>query len=256
MTNYALSGRRLAILFDPKKPEYRKMLDECLRLKDCLTDKNIEYWVGGTKSNHDEMSGLIKNLRENCFRPVVCFPSLPQHAYSAKNADALIRQYLVNTSGLKGEVVKLLTYVGRKLSDRLLSEGFYQQVFEARDVLYFILDGSTTAGRFIGALTPPDDSAAINMFKKERRKHDYVNAYLEGGSGTKKPVDTWEFLIHYVDQVLPEERTIHFGGGITEEKQIESIADNISRKNLVFVVGNYFEREPERIEDFASLFPK
>jgi heptaprenylglyceryl phosphate synthase len=251
-----LKDRRLAILFDPKKQAYKKTFDECLRLKDYLTDKNIEYWVGGTKSSHDEMSGLLEDLKENCFRPIVCFSSLPQHARSAKNADVLIRQYLVNASGMKGELVKSLAYFGRKWSDRLLSAGFYQQGFETRDVLYFILDGSATAGRFSGALTMADDATAINMFEKERRKHDYIHVYLEGGSGTKKSIDTWEFLIQYVHQILPEERTIHFGGGITEEKQIESIVDNISRKNLVFVVGNYFEREPERIEDFAALFPK
>lgn len=256
MTNYKLSGRRLAILFDPKKPEYRKMLDECIRLKDYLSDKNVEYWSGGTGSSHEEMSRVIRELKENGFGPVVCFPSLPQHAYSAKKADVLFRPYLVNTSGPKGIAANFLVFLGRIISNNILSKGDYPSGFEIRDTLYQILDGTTSVGRFTGAKTLNNDSTAINMFENERQKHRNAHVYIEGGSGAKRSVDTWEFLIQYVDQVLPEDRTIHIGGGIIKLKQTESVLDNVSRKNLVVVGGNLFERNPEKIEDFASLFPK
>jgi heptaprenylglyceryl phosphate synthase len=256
MTDYKLSGRRLAILFDPKKPECRKMLDKCIRLKDYLSDKNVEYWSGGTKSSHEEMSRVIRELKENGFGPVVCFPSLPQHAYSAKKADVLFRPYLVNTSGPKGVTANFLVFFGRVISNYILSKGDYPSGFEIRDTLYQILDGTTSVGRFTGARTLNDDSIAIKMFENERQKHRNAHAYLEVGSGAKRSIDTWELLIRYVDQVLPEDRTIHTGGGIIKLKQIESVLNNVSRENLVVVGGNLFEREPEKIEDFAALFSK
>lgn len=128
---------------------------------------------------------------------------------------------------------------------------------EIRDSIYLILDGSTSVGRATGAKTILDDAEAIVLFEKEFEKHPKAHGYGEGGSETiKSPIYKRTDLIESMDSILPSDKTLHFGGSITDTSQIESMDDRINRKNVVILIGNYFERKPERIKDFASLFPK
>jgi len=117
MLNSKISGRRLAILTDREKSEYKKILEECMRLNDYLSDKNVEYWSGGTGASRLEMQMMIEDYNRSGLRPTVCFPSLPVHALSAKKADCLFRPYLANTSGKRGAIANGLVFAGRALSD-------------------------------------------------------------------------------------------------------------------------------------------
>jgi heptaprenylglyceryl phosphate synthase len=252
-----LTGRRLAILADREKPEYIKILKECIRLKEFLADRNVEYWSGGTGTSKSEMEMMIEDFNNAGLRPTVCFPSLPTHAWSAKNADCLFRPYLANTSGAMGLIAQLFVLAGRSSSNYLNSHGYYSKEIEIRDSIYLILDGSTSVGKATGARTITDDRVAKSLFIKELLKHPDAHGYGEGGSKTEKsPIYLRTELIEKMDILLPPEKTLHLGGNITEVSHIQTIDDRINRKNYVIVIGNYFERRPERIKGFASLFPK
>jgi len=256
-THYQLSGRRLAILADREKPGYRKILEECKRLKNYLADKNVEYWSGGTGISGEQMRMMIEDFNNAGLRPTICFPSLPDHAESARKADCLFRPYLANTSGVRGLLAKILVFWGRRKSESLRSKGGYPEGIEIRDTVYEILDGSTSVGKVTGARTIEDDIEATDLFEREFEKHPEAHGYLEGGSGTiKSPIYKRTDLIESVDSVLPEDRILHIGGSIKDISQVESMDDRIARRNLVFVVGNLFEEQPEKIGDFAALFPK
>jgi len=128
---------------------------------------------------------------------------------------------------------------------------------EIRDTVYEILDSSTSVGKVTGAMTIEDDTDATDFFEKQFEKHPEAHGYLEGGSGTiKSPIYKRVDLIESVDSILPSDRILHIGGSLTNPSQIENMDDRIKRKNIVYVVGNHFEKRPEEIEKFAALFPK
>jgi len=251
-----LSGRRLAILSDRKKPEHKRILQECRILGAYLADRNVEYWSGGTGTSKTEMQMMIEDYNKLNLRPTVCFPSLPVHAFSAMSADVLFRPYLNNTSGTRGFIANRLVSIGRGISHLIYLFGGYPEI-EIRDTIYEILDGSTSVGKMTGAINIDDDSHAITLFQKELEKHPNAHGYLEGGSGTlNSPIHKRIELIEAVDSILPSDRILHIGGSITDTSEIDKMDDRITRKNVVYVVGNYFEQHPENIKEFASLFPK
>lgn len=236
---------KLCILFDPSHPEGAwEMYKECLRNKE-LIDEKCELWVGCTESSFPLVNYWLDLLRKGGFNDRRVFAGRLDHALCTNHATHIMRPKLLNYTK---KLTHIHTQMGKTITD--LSSLLYKNRPELLDYGYLVLGPESSVGRKIGASKIDDKTALRSIKSYVENNPGCYGVYIEGGSGARESVAERADLLEEMVDIMPKDKIIHAGGGITKRDEIERLIDiGIQRP----VVGTHFERKPENIALFASV---
>lgn len=229
-----LGKKSIAVLIDPDKVQDISALDPLIRL---ATENCVDYFfVGGSLVTTQNMSDVIKSIKDNVNIPVVLFPGSVQQIDSAadgilflslisgRNPDLLIGQHVIAAPILK------------KNSLEVISTGYM-----------LINSGKTTSVAYISNTTPiPEDKyslAASTAMAGEMLGLKLI--YLDAGSGAEREVN--KKMISTIRKAVDVPLIV--GGGINSAQKavnaFEAGADLI-------VIGNALEKDPELLTEISD----
>ncbi len=226
--------KQLAVLIDPDKQGTEELIKTAAISKESLIDY---LFVGGSLLTNDELFRTVRTLKENCDIPVVLFPGNTYQV--SRNADALLLLSLIsgrNPDMLIGMHVLAAPYI--KLAGlKTIATG------------YMLIDsGRPTSVTYMSNSLPipydKNDIAACTAMAGEMLGLQLI--FMDAGSGADKTVS--EEMISFVKQSI--DAPLIIGGGIKTPEKLKSVFDAGAD---IAVVGNSFEKTPEKIYSFAEI---
>ncbi len=226
--------KQLAVLIDPDKLSEEKLI----KTANVSEEAGVPFFfVGGSLLTSDTLFRSIRTLKEHSNIPVVLFPGNTYQV--SRNADAMLFLSLIssrNPDMLIGMHVIAAPYI--KLAG-----------LETVPTGYMLIDsGKPTSVTYMSNSFPipndKNDIAACTAMAGEMLGLKLI--FMDAGSGADITVP--EEMISFVKQSI--EIPLLIGGGIRTPEKAQSIleagADTI-------VIGNHFEKNPERIREFMDV---
>jgi putative glycerol-1-phosphate prenyltransferase len=234
IANRKLGKKSIAVLIDPDKVQDTSALDPLIRL---ATENCVDYFfVGGSLVTTQNLSEVIKSIKENVNIPVVLFPGSVQQIdpsadgilflslISGRNPDLLIGQHVIAAPILK------------KNNLEVMPTGYM-----------LINSGRTTSVAYISNTTPiPEEKyslAASTAMAGEMLGLKLI--YLDAGSGAEREVN--KKMISTVRKSVNVPLIV--GGGInTPQKAINALEAGAD----LIVIGNALEKDPELLTEISD----
>lgn len=224
--------KSLSVLIDPDKVKTKN-----IGLTVDLANANgIDFFlIGGSLLLDDVLDKTIYYLKKNSDLPVVLFPGNEMQVHP--DADALLLLSL--TSGRNAEYL-----IGKHVS---YAPRIKKMNLETISTSYMLIHGSHPSTASYITQTQPiplnkPEIAVATAMASEMLGHQMI--YLEGGSGTSRPVPSQTVAKVKSAVNVP----IIVGGGIrTKEKLIENYTNGAD----IQVIGTVTERYPESVRDLA-----
>ena len=225
-------GKKLfAVLIDPEKCYGERLL---MFLSLVNKAKPDFIFVGGSKVEKP-IDEVVLTIKSHSKIPLVLF--LGDAAQFSPSADALLFLSLIsgrNPDFLIGQHVKY-------------SQKIRQSSIETVPVGYILIDGEKiSAVEKVSKTAPLSDIDEIISTAIAGELLGNQLIYLEAGSGAKNPVN--QNIISKVRENISIPLIV--GGGICSEKTIEN---TLKAGADIVVVGNYLEKHPEKVLDFAKI---
>jgi len=226
--------KSIAVLVDPDKVEDAAKL---LHLINLASENCIDYFfVGGSLITTTNLSGVVKQIKENSSIPVVIFPGNSIQVEPA--ADGLL--FLSLISGRNPELL-----IGQHVVAAPVIRNAKLEVIPTGYML--INSGRITSVAYISNTTPiPDDKyslAACTAMAGEMLGLQSI--YLDAGSGADKEISAKMIASIRKSIGVP----LIVGGGINTPQKasnaLEAGADMI-------VIGNALEKDPELLTEIAE----
>ncbi|MFH7882514.1 MAG: geranylgeranylglyceryl/heptaprenylglyceryl phosphate synthase, partial [Candidatus Aenigmatarchaeota archaeon] len=184
-------------------------------------------------------------LKEKGFEERFLFPARPLHVFSGKYAKYILRPELLNiTSSIKSPLAHLYTKVGKIATEILYSIGPPFML----DFGYLILSPESSVGNFTGAARICDEDALEKIKKYLEKNKKFHGVYIEAGSGAKMSVTERIKLLEKTREIVPENKTVYSGGGISKVDEVLLLLD----LGIHPVMSTHFERNPKDIYNFAK----
>lgn len=228
-------GRKsIAVLIDPDKAEDPSRL---LHLINLANENCIDFFfVGGSLVTTNNLSEVVRNIKENVNIPVVLFPGNSMQIEPA--ADAIL--FLSLISGRNPELL-----IGQHVLSAPILKNTRLEVIPTGYML--INSGKVTSVAYISNTTPiPEDKyslAACTAMAGEMLGLKTV--YLDAGSGAEREINAK--MIATVRKVVNVPLII--GGGInTAEKAIRALEAGAD----LLVIGNALEKEPDLLIEVSD----
>jgi putative glycerol-1-phosphate prenyltransferase len=234
VANRRQSKKSIAVLIDPDKVSNIAVLDPLLRL---ASENCVDYFfVGGSLVTTQNLSEVIKAIKENINIPIVLFPGSVQQIdfqadgilflslISGRNPDLLIGQHVIAAPLLK------------------------QSTLEVMPTGYMLINsGKTTSVAYISNTTPiPEDKfslAASTAMAGEMLGLKLI--YLDAGSGAEREVS--KKMISAVRKSV--EVPLIVGGGInTPQKALNALEAGAD----LIVIGNALEKDPQLLTEISE----
>lgn len=225
----------MAVLLDPDSYRERKKLIEIIDL--CNLNSVDLIFIGGSLVTSSEFDEFVAEVKEYASQPVVLFPG--DNTQLSTHADALLMLSLIsgrNAEYLIGQHVRASMKI-KELGIETIPTG------------YMLIDGgSNTSVSYISQTIPiprdKSDIAISTALAGEQLGMQLI--YLDCGSGAQLTVE---------DQMLMDlgqhiSAPIIVGGGVKDPKQLKKLLDMGAD---IVVIGNIFEKNPRRIEEFGRL---
>jgi len=233
LVNREANRKMLAILLDPEKCKGSVLSGVIAMLKMATPDL---IFIGGSQPTQS-IDSLIELLKEETNAHIVIFPG--HYLQFSKKADAML--FLSLISGRNPEFL-----IGQHVSSSVTIK---QSDIEVIPTAYLLIDGGKTSSvEYISNTKPiPRDKNEIALATAIAGELLGMHLiYLEAGSGALYPVppEMVEFLRYRT--TLP----LVVGGGIKTVEELENAYD--AGADMV-VVGNIFEKEPEKIIEFVNF---
>ena len=231
--NRKTGKKAFAVLIDPDKTDQH----QCQQLIQQAVEHQVDFFfVGGSLIVGNEMSLLVRTIKEQCSIPVVLFPGSNLHIepsadailflslISGRNPDFLIGQHVIAAPILKRSQLEILP------------------------TGYMLIDsGKQTTVSYISNTMPipydKPDVAACTAMAGEMLGMKLI--YLYSGSGAQKPASTR--MISTVCRAV--DTPVIVGGGITSSLQAEEIFR--AGADLI-VVGNGIEKNPNLLAEIRE----
>ena len=223
-----------AVLIDPEKCFGQKLVDFVKIINAALPDF---IFVGGSQMQ-SSVQQAITTIKELTNIPVVLF--LGNSIQFCDNSDAMLFLTLIsgrNPDFLIGQQVKS----ARKIK---------QSGIETISTGYILIDGGKkSAVQSVSATEPLNETDEIVDTAIAGEMLGCKAIYLEAGSGAQNPVS---------EQIIAEVRKnisvpLIVGGGL---RSVEMLQNAINAGADILVVGNFFEKEPEKVIEFAEFIKK
>ncbi|NND77986.1 MAG: geranylgeranylglyceryl/heptaprenylglyceryl phosphate synthase [Flavobacteriales bacterium] len=227
--------KMMAVLLDPDSYQDTKKLIEVTDL--CNLNAVDLIFIGGSLVTSSAFDAFVADVKEFATQPVILFPG--DNTQLSANADALLMLSLIsgrNPEYLIGQHVKASVKI-KRLGLETIPTG------------YMLIDGgSNTSVSYISQTIPiprdKSDIAISTALAGEQLGMQLI--YLDCGSGAQLTVE---------DRMLTELKQhitvpIVVGGGVKDIKQLKSLLDTGAD---IVVIGNIFEKNPGRIEEFGRL---
>ena len=219
-----------AVLIDPEKCFGQKLIDFVKIINVALPDF---IFVGGSQMQNSVQQAIttIKKITEI---PVVLF--LGNSIQFCENADAMLFLTLIsgrNPDFLIGQQVKS----ARKIK---------QSGIETISTGYILIDGGKkSAVQTVSDTEPLNEIDEIVDTAVAGEMLGCKVIYLEAGSGAQNPVS---------EQIIAEVRKnisvpLIVGGGL---RSVEMLQNAVTAGADILVVGNFFEKEPQKMVEFVS----
>ncbi len=210
---------KLCILLDPNKKQVNNVIEAC---KLVGNKREIEWWVGCSKSDANSVKEVSRKMREKGLKPIHLFPGRLLHLRALKHVDNLLVPRLVICKNKKLKLVNTLGY-------------WMTRWIKNKTVFGYLVTGSdSSVGKRVGA-KELGDQEIIGLSKKFLDNHEVDGFYLEAGSGHKKHVTPK--VVKAIKKIL-KNKTLLVGGGIKNPKMAKELfkagADKV-------VVGTVFE---------------
>ncbi|MDR1543873.1 MAG: geranylgeranylglyceryl/heptaprenylglyceryl phosphate synthase [Prevotellaceae bacterium] len=229
------------------KAENKKLFAVLIDPQKCFSEKLIEFvqiiekaqpdfiFVGGSQLQNS-VKEAISEIKTITKIPVVLFPGNPTQF--SENADAVLFLSLIsgnNPAYLIGE--------HRKCALTIKNSGI-----EVISTGYILVDGKKiSAVEQVSNTQPLSEVSEIVSAAVAGELLGCKIIYLEAGSGAKEPVS---------EEIIRKVRTnvsvpLIVGGGLRSKAMLQTA---LNAGADIIVVGNYFEKEPEKIFEFCTLF--
>jgi len=220
----------LAVLIDPEKCFGQKLVDFVKIINAALPDF---IFVGGSQMQ-SSVQQAITTIKELTKVPVVLF--LGNSVQFCDNADAMLFLTLIsgrNPDFLIGHQVKS----ARKIK---------QSNVETISTGYILIDGGKKSA--VQSVSNTEPLSEIDEIVDTAIAGEMLGCkaiYLEAGSGAQTPVNP---------QIIAEVRKnisvpLIVGGGL---RSVEMLQNAITAGADILVVGNFFEKEPKKLEEFVK----
>jgi len=225
--------KSLALLIDPDGQKANNISS----IVDLANEHGVDYFfVGGSLLLDDELDDTIRFLKRHTDIPVILFPGGETQLH--KDADALL--FLSLVSGRNPEYLISKHVVAapkiKKMGLETISTG------------YMLIHGrrQSSASYISGTLPlPPDKPELIISTALASQYLGHQMIYLEGGSGTHRPI-TNEVVKSVRDQLdIP----LIVGGGIRTPDQMTELYENGAD---ILVIGTSIEKKPQLVKAFAQ----
>ena len=219
------------MLIDPEKCFGQKLVDFVKIINTALPDF---IFVGGSQMQ-SSVHQAITTIKELTKIPVVLF--LGNSMQFCENADAMLFLTLIsgrNPDFLIGQQVKSARKI-RRSGIETISTG------------YILIDGGKkTAVQSVSATEPLSKIDEIVDTAIAGEMLGCKAIYLEAGSGAQNPVS---------EQIISEVRKnisvpLIVGGGL---RSLEMVQNAIEAGADILVIGNFFEKEPKKVGEFAEF---
>ena len=220
-----------AVLIDPEKCFGQRLIDFVKKINTALPDF---IFVGGSQMQ-SSVQQVINTIKEFTKVPVVLFPG--NSMQFCETVDAMLFLTLIsgrNPDFLIGQQVKSAKKI-KKSGIETISTG------------YILIDGGKKSA--VQSVSDTEPLCDLNEIVDTAIAGEMLGCkaiYLEAGSGAQIPVS---------QQIIKEVRKnisipLIVGGGL---RSIEMLQNAIDAGADILVVGNFFEKEPEKIEEFAKF---
>jgi len=223
-----------AVLIDPEKCFGQKLVDFVKIINAALPDF---IFVGGSQIQ-SSVQQAITTIKELTNIPVVLF--LGNSIQFCDNADAMLFLSLIsgrNPDFLIGQQVKS----ARKIKNSGI---------ETISTGYILIDGGKkSAVQSVSATEPLSKIDEIVDTAIAGEMLGCKAIYLEAGSGAQNPVS--EHIIAEVRKNISVPLIV--GGGL---RSVEMLQNAINAGADILVVGNFFEKEPKKVIEFAEFIKK
>ena len=219
-----------AVLIDPEKCFGQRLIDFVKIIDDASPDF---IFVGGSQilSSAQQAINTIKAITKI---PVVLFPG--NSMQFCQTADAMLFLTLIsgrNPDFLIGQQVK---------SARKIKESGVETISTG----YILIDGGKKSA--VQSVSATEPLSGLNEIVDTAIAGEMLGCkaiYLEAGSGAQTPVNL---------QIIKDVRSnisvpIIVGGGL---RSVEMLQNAIDAGADILVVGNFFEKEPEKVTEFAN----
>ena len=224
----AQSRKLLVVLVDPDKPAAVEAVYPYLSLPDMI-------FIGG--STGDQCETCIAQLRQTTERPIMLFPG--NIAQFTPTADALLFLSLLNA-----RTPDVLIQPHIHIAQQVLQSGI-----ETIPMGYILIDGDRKSSVEIATRCIPIPQNNIREIVSTAIAGQLLGKqliYLEAGSGAKTPISAE--IIRAVRAQLSVPLIV--GGGITTP---EAMLHAFEAGADVVVIGNYFEQNPDEIDEFVRI---
>lgn len=225
--------KQYAVLIDPDKISQPNLIHLA---SEAVSAKVDYFFVGGSLLTNDVFEETITTLKSHCSIPVVIFPGDTYQL--SKHADALLLLSLIsgrNAEMLIGKHVSAAPYI-RNLNIETLPTG------------YMLIDTGTPTTAFYMSQTLPIPASKGDIAASTAMAGEMLGLqalYMDGGSGTKKPIPA-ELIQKVRKQVkLP----LIIGGGITTP---EAAISACKAGADIVVTGNIIEKNPALMAEMAQ----
>lgn len=229
----AAKQKSLALLIDPDGHKS----NDIGTIVDLANEHHVDYFfVGGSLILDDQLDDTIRFLKRHTDIPVILFPGGETQIH--KDADALLLLSLV--SGRNPEYL---------ISKHVIAAPKIKKMgLEAISTGYMLIHGfrQSSASYISGTLPiPPDKHDIIKATALASQYLGHKMIYLEGGSGTPRPVSTE--VVQGVRELL--DIPIIVGGGI---KNADQMTDLYKSGADIIVIGTSIEKRPQLVQAFAQ----
>jgi len=236
LKNKVAKHKMLAILLDPDQCRNEHLTGILNILK---THKPDFIFVGGSHTTFSTEI-LIEQIKQNTAIDIVLFPG-DASQFSAK-ADALL--YLSLISGRNPEYL-----IGQHVNSSLAIK---ESGIEVIPTAYILVEGGSTSSVEYMSTTKAIPRCKYNIALSTAMAGELLGlqiVYLEAGSGAELSVPDEMIKIIRNELSIP----IIVGGGI---KTLDSLQKAYDAGADLVVIGNAFETEPNKIQDFVEFVEK
>lgn len=231
-TQAAANRKMFAVLIDPEKCSGKQLL----RVAKMIDQAKADFIFVGGSQLAESVQQAVSVIKSQTEIPVLLFPG--NVAQLCSNSDAILLLSLIS-----GKNVELI--VGQHIR---AAEKIKQTSTETISTGYILVDGGNKSAVETMSGTQPIAADNIDLIKHTAVAGELLGnklIYLEAGSGAKNPINSE--TISAVRKAISVPLIV--GGGICSENQIKNALN--AGADLV-VVGNFLEKNPEKIADFAQ----